>query len=411
MDLDETLLMTPGPTFTSHRILQAASKPLVHHREKEFVKIINESYEMLRKLFKTENDVFIITGSGTAAMDAAVSNIVEQGDKVLCIVSGKFSDRLRDMVKNYGGTPVVLGVKPGKTVDPKLVKEKLEEVKGIKAVTMVHNNTSTGSVNPVKDIGEVTKEHDVLLLVDTISSLGGDHVDVDDFHIDLCFSGSQKCLALPPGLSFISVSQKAWEKIERKESKPFYLDLLKYKKSYPQTPFTIAINMVFALNESLKMLFEEGLEKRIKRHEICAEMTREAVKALNLEPFVEDEVASKTVTSVKIPRDINIPREIQRMYSDSKKKMRDKALRETLKKYGVLVAKGQSWKISSDEKVDLLGEIFRIGHMGLVTPKHIITTITALELTLKELGLDVEIGSGIKKAEEVYERRLNELRK
>ncbi len=398
--------MTPGPTFVPEKILRALSKPLVHHREEEFTVLLSNCYEGLKKVFETKNDVFILTGSGTSAMDAAVSNVVNKGDDVLCVVSGKFSSRLKEIVENYGGKPEVIDVKPGGVVNPERVREKLDK-KEFKAVTMVHNNTSTGSVNPIKEVGEIVKEHEALFIVDTVSSLGGDSVEVDKSHIDLCFAGSQKCLALPPGLSFITVSEKAWEVIKKKKSKPYYLNLQNYKQKHPQTPFTIAINMIYALNESLNLVFEEGLSNRIKRHQICQEMVREAVKALNLNLFVEDKVASKTVTSVEIPP-LTIPQEIEKLNISLKKK-RDKALRETLKRYGVLVAKGQSWNVTKDKRVDLFGEIFRIGHMGFIYPRHVLKTISALELTLKELKHEFKEGEGITKAQEILEKNMKHI--
>ncbi|XRO74912.1 pyridoxal-phosphate-dependent aminotransferase family protein [Methanocaldococcus sp. 28A] len=379
LEATKKLLMIPGPTIVPPEVLNAMALPVIGHRTKDYGALLEDTVEKLKKVFITENDTFLITGSGTAAMDMAISNIIKRGDKVLNIVTGNFGERFANIVKAYKGEAIRLDIEWGDMAEPEAVKEILDKYDDIKAVTVVHNETSTGARNPIKEIGEVVKDYDALYIVDTVSSLGGDYVNVDKFHIDICVTGSQKCLAAPPGLSAITVSEKAWEVIKKNDDKVgFYLDLLAYKKYYEekkQTPYTPSINLIYAMNVALDLVLEEGIENRVKRHERLAKATRAGLEAMGIELFAKERARSVTVTSAKYPEGI-----------------KDSDFRGILSnKYNIVVAGGQK---------HLAGKIFRIGHMGICGEKEILATLACVELALKELGFEVK-ESGVEVAKEV----------
>ena len=377
----ETLLMIPGPTMVSPRVLKAMSKSIVNHRSAIFGEILNDTNEMMSEVFQTENKSYLITGSGTAAMEAALGNVIEKGDKVLNIVGGKFGERFMQITETHQGIPVELEVEWGHAANPEDVRYILEEEEDIKAVTMVHNETSTGVANPIEEVGKILKDYDALYVVDTVSSLGGADVQVDNFGIDMCVTGSQKCLAAPPGMAAITLNDVAWNVVDKTESKTYYLDMKSYRKSgdkkVPETPYTPSVSLMYAMNEALNIIMEEGLEARIKRHEQAAKATINGVKAMGLELFAKEDVSSTTVTAIDIPDG-----------------MTDKNLRGTMRnKYRIELAGGQD---------HLKGNVFRIGHMGNITHREIISTIAALEMALKEFGYEIELGSGVSAVQETY---------
>jgi aspartate aminotransferase-like enzyme len=377
----ETLLMIPGPTMVSPRVLKAMSKSIVNHRSAIFGEILNDTNEMMSEVFQTENKSYLITGSGTAAMEAALGNVIEKGDKVLNIVGGKFGERFMQITETHQGIPVELEVEWGHAANPDDIRYILEEEEDIKAVTMVHNETSTGVANPIEEVGKILKDYDALYVVDTVSSLGGADVQVDNYGIDMCVTGSQKCLAAPPGMAAITLNDDAWDVVDKTESKTYYLDMKSYRKSgdkkVPETPYTPSVSLMYAMNEALTIIMEEGLEARIKRHELAAKATINGVKAMGLELFAKEDVSSTTVTAINIPEG-----------------MTDKNLRGTMRnKYRIELAGGQD---------HLKGNVFRIGHMGNITHREIISTIAALEMALKEFGYEIELGSGVSAVQETY---------
>jgi aspartate aminotransferase-like enzyme len=379
--MDETLLMIPGPTRVAPRVLKAMSENIVNHRSAIFGEILTETSQMMSDLFKTNNKSYLITGSGTAAMEAAMVNILEKDDKVLNIVGGKFGQRFMQIVDAHKGKSIPLEVEWGQAVNPDDVGFILEENDDIKAVTVVHNETSTGVVNPIKQLGKVVADYDALYVVDTVSSLGGDDVEVDDYGIDICVTGSQKCMAAPPGMASITFSNDAWNVINKIDSSSYYLNMKKYKKSGdsepPETPFTPSVSLIYALHESLKVIEEEGLRNRINRHKLAAKATRNGVKALDLTLFPKEEVSSTTVTAVRMPKGVT-----------------DGEFRGTMRnKYRVELAGGQD---------HLKGNVFRIGHMGNITHRELITTFSAMEMTLRELGFDVDMGEGVAAVADTY---------
>jgi aspartate aminotransferase-like enzyme len=379
--MDQTLLMLPGPTNVSNRVLQAISKNVVNHRSAIFGEIITETSQLMSKVFNTNNQSYLLTGSGTAAMEAAIANILNPNDKVLNVISGKFGERLKDITNVFGGNSVELNIEWGDCVKPENIKEELENNEDISAVTVVHNETSTGVAAPIKEIGKVLKNYDALYVVDTVSSLGGDHVDVDKYGIDICFTGSQKCLAAPPGMAAITVSDDGWKVIDNVDSNTYYLDLKKYRRygagTPPETPYTPSVTLIYGLYEALKIIEEEGLDMRIKRHEKSAKATREAAKALGLKLFPKEKVSSATVTAINMPDGIS-----------------DSELRGTMRNdYKVELAGGQD---------HLKGNVFRIGHMGNTTYKELAITFSALEMTLKKFDFDIDLGSGVAEVNKIF---------
>ncbi|MBA2851467.1 pyridoxal-phosphate-dependent aminotransferase family protein [Methanococcus maripaludis] len=366
----EKLLMIPGPTMVPSRVLNTMALPIIGHRTSDFGDLTGDTVDMMKKVFQTENDTYIITGSGTAVMDMAISNTLDKGDKVINITNGNFGERFYKISSVYKADTIKYEPEWGDLADPKKLRELLEENEGIKAVTVVHNETSTGAKNPIEDLGKVVKDFDAIYIVDTISSLGGDYVNVDKFNIDICVTGSQKCIAAPPGLAAITVGEKAWDVVSKTETKSFYLDLNAYKKSWDakkETPYTPSVSLTYAMNEALEMVLEEGLENRFKRHDLLARATRAGLEAMGLELFAKERARSVTVTSAKYPEGID-----------------DKKFRGLLaEKYNIRVAGGQS---------HLAGKIFRVGHMGSAKEYQVLGTLAAIELAFKELGYNAEGG-------------------
>ena len=379
--MNDILLMLPGPTTVHPRVLSAMSQAVVNHRSAKYGAILTETTELMSKVFQTPNKSYLLTGSGTAAMEAGVANTVAPGEKILNVVGGKFGERLYKISQTHGIEAKELAVEWGTAVDPKAIAEALDEDEDIKAVTVIHNETSTGVAAPIEEIGKVMKNYDALYIVDTVSSLAGDEVNVEKFGIDVCFTGSQKCLAAPPGMAAITLSDDAWAAVDKVETNTFYLDLKAARKSGdkvpPETPYTPSVSLTYAMNEALKMVMEEGLENRVARHHKAAKASVEAVKALGLELFADEAVSSATVTAVKMPEGITD--------ADFRGTTRDK--------YGVELAGGQD---------HLKGNIFRIGHMGNISYKELTQTFAAIGMTLKGLGVTDDAGAGVASIAESY---------
>ena len=372
---DKLFLMIPGPTPVPESVLQAMAKHPIGHRSSEFSKILKEVYSDLKWFFQTQNDVFLFTASGTGAMDAALSNILNPGDKVLSLVMGNFSERWVKIAKSRGAEVETIDAEWGKAIDPEAVRAKLaaDTNKEIKVVTVTHNETSTGVLNDVKTICEIIHEHGALSVVDGVTSVGAVPVKPDEWGIDILVSGSQKGFMVPAGLSFLSCSDRAFEAYKNCKYPSFYFNFGAYKKSVADdsTPFTPNINMVFALHKAFEILKAEGLDAIYARHEKITKGIRTAVKALGLKLLVEDDsVASRAITSILPPEGVAVP-----------------DIRSTMTKdYDIVVANGQG---------KFKDKIFRIGHLGFVSERDAITAIGALEGTLLKLGYKFESGSGL----------------
>ncbi len=373
MDIEDTLLMIPGPVKVPQRVLRAMSKPMISHRSADFEKIYEDCRLRLRDLFDTKNEVVVLSGSGTAGMEAAVGGIIGKGEKVVTITNGKFGERFTELGDRYG-TSVPLDFPWGTPFDLERVKAALEE--GAKAITMVHNETSVGIVNPAKEVGKLARKYDAVFIVDGISSVGGNEFLTDEWGVDIAITGSQKCLAVPPGLAMVAVSERAMDLLEEGKG-GYYTDLKAHLKKAKknQTPYTPAVSLFFALQEALTIASEEGFPERRARMAGLAGGVRAAASSLGIElsPQVNEHTTySNTVTAMKMPNGIN-----------------DSQLRGGMRKRGVGVSGGQE---------GLKGKIFRIGTMGACTEADVLRTISTLELVLKKEGVISSLGAGIEAA-------------
>ncbi len=374
--MKKNYLLTPGPTPLPPEICEALSRPIIHHRTPQFQSILKEAEEGLKEVFQTKNDVFILTSSGTGAMEAAVVNLLSWGDKALVIQGGKFGERWTELCEAYGIKPITINVEWGKALDPAVLKQYLEKEQAVKAVFATLCETSTGVTFDIKALAQATRDTEAVLVVDAISGLGAVDLAMDDWGVDVVVCGSQKGLMLPPGLGFISVSKKAWKLVEASQCPKYYFDLKDAKKALEKTdtPFTPAIGLVIALNEALKIMRQEGLENIFKRHHKLAEATRAAMVALGLELF-STEAGSDAVTAVKVPAGVDGEKLV--------KTMRDE--------YGVTIAGGQG---------EMKGKLIRIAHMGYISEFDIILGISCLEKVLKKMGYNFVIGAGVAAAQE-----------
>ncbi len=371
-------LLTPGPTPLPPKVREALGRPIIHHRTPQFQAILKEATEGLQYVYQTKNEVFTLSASGTGAMEAAVINFLSPGDSALVVQGGKFGERWTEICNAYAIKAEIIDVEWGKAVSPSEIEKRLKANPKIKAVFTTLCETSTGVATDIEAIGKIIKDTDAILVVDAISGLGAVDLKTDAWAVDMCVSGSQKGLMLPPGLAFISVSQKAWKKADESKCPKYYLDLKEAKKALEKTdtPFTTAVSLVVALNESLKMMREDGLENIFARHRKMADATRAAMKALGLELFAPT-AASDVVTAVKAPAGIDAEKMV-------------KTMRDT---YGVTIAGGQA---------ELKGKVFRIAHMGYIEEFDIIAGISCIEKVLTQMGYKLTLGAGVKAAEEVF---------
>lgn len=379
-------LFTPGPTPIPERVQKAMSQPMVAHRSKVFSNNLEEVATRLQPVFGTKEPVIIVAGSGTSALESAVCNVINEGDHVVVVVTGVFGERFASICEAYGAEVHRLNITWGKTCQPEELEDYLKTVnQPIKAVFATYCETSTAVLNPIKELGEVTKRiSDALFIVDGVSCIGGVPVNMEEYQIDILVSGSQKALMLPPGLAFIAVNQRGKEEIKNGTSKRFYLDLNRYIQSYDEqttTPFTPPVSLIYGANEVCQMIEEEGFEQVIKRHAVMRDMTRAGVQALELPLFVEkDADASPTVTSIK-PEDGQA-----------------NAIKNYLQEhFSMTIASGQK---------QLKGEIFRIGHMGYCTPFDVIQYLTALEFAVNALYEKDVFGLAVKTAQEVWKKHV-----
>jgi len=356
-------LRIPGPTPCPDKVLQTMSRQMINHRGPQFAQILADITTKLKQLFQTKGDVFLLTGSGTGGLEAAIVNTLSPGDKVLSVSIGVFGERFATIAEKFGAEVIPLRFEWGKAADADAVRRALKAEPKIKAVLVTHNETSTGVTNDLASISSVVKEFDKLLLVDAISSLGSINLPVDDWHCDVTITGSQKGWMVPPGLAMVSVSQEGWQANQKARMPRFYWDFAK-AKSYlekGQTPWTPVVSVLFALQVALDMILKEGLDSVFARHAQVGQAAREGIKSLGLSLFAEASHASNTVTAVAASNGL-----------DTKKML--KILRE---EHQVILAGGQ-------QKLD--GKIFRIGHLGWVTESDIEAVISTLKKVLPQAG-------------------------
>jgi len=369
-------LMTPGPTPVPEDIRIEMAKPIIHHRTKEYKAIFKDATEGLKKIFKTTNDLFTFTSSGTGAMEASIANVLSPGDKIIVVRGGKFGERFGEIAKSYGVEPINIDVEWGTAPKPEIISQALKDNPGVKGVYTTLCETSTATVYDIKAIGDIVKATDALYVVDVISGLGADDFENDAWGVDIAVCGSQKGLMIPPGLAFCSVSAKAWKAVETSKLPKFYFSFKKYKKAYldTDTPFTSAITLVIGLKKAVEKINSKGVDSVIAEHKKQAMAFREAVKAIGLELFSKS--PSFAVTGVNAPSGID---------ADS--------IVKTLKaEFGVTFAGGQE---------HLKGKIFRVAHMGGIDLEHTTESIKALEEALTKLGYKFKAGSGVAAANKI----------
>jgi aspartate aminotransferase-like enzyme len=356
-------LRIPGPTPCPDEVLQAMAKQMIGHRGKQYQDLMQRVTEKLKNVYQTKEDVLVLTAAGTGGLEAAVVNTLSPGEKVLSVSIGVFGDRWADIAEQYGADVKRLKVEWGKAADPDAVQKALKADPAITTVMITQNETSTGVTNDMKSLSAVVKEFDKLLLVDAISGLSSIDLPVDKWNCDVVVSGSQKGWMIPPGLTFVSVNQRAWDAVKKAKMPRFYFDVTKAKNFLNkwQTPWTPAVSLMFGLDAALDMILKEGLENVFARHAKVAKMAREGVKSLGLSLFADEACASNTVTAVKVPEGL-----------DGKK------INDTLRQdYGVFLSGGQK---------TLEGKIFRIGHLGWVHESDIKEVLAAIEGVLPKLG-------------------------
>ncbi len=370
MSNDDLLIMIPGPTNLPPEVREALGRPALGHRGSVFAEIIRDCTAGLQYVFRTQNELFILTSSGTGGLEAAIVNFLSPGDRVLCVSVGHFGERLGTIAEIFGADVTWLRFEWGRAADVDSVKRHLADG-GYRAVLFTQNETSTGVTNPVAELAAAAWEAGALTLVDAISGMGGTEVQTDEWGLDVVVAGSQKAFMLPPGLAFVSVSERARQAAASATMPKYYFDLTKARESLEkgQTPYTPNTSLFFALQASLNLLRAEGIERCWQRHAEAAEAVRHGVQQLGLTLFADPDFASNVVTSFLPPAGVD-PKQI----TDA-----------MLKQHNILITGGQG---------KLRGKILRIGHMGTIDHGQIDRTLQALADVLPSRPTPLPLGEG-----------------
>jgi aspartate aminotransferase-like enzyme len=376
--MSDDILLTPGPTPLPPQVREALGRPIIHHRTSAYRALFKRALQGMQTAMQTKQPVYCLTSSGTGAMEAAVANLLSPGDEAIVILGGKFAERWQHLCKAYGITAVTVPVAYGDAVSIPGVAEALKAHPKAKAVFSTLCETSTGVVNDIEALAALTRGSAAVLVVDAISGLLADPCRTDAWGVDVVVTGSQKGLMLPPGLAFLSLSQKAAALLAQAKTPRFYTDLRLYQKSLADddTPFTSAVSTVVALDEALKLILQRGVDGMIERCALMAKATRAGAQALGLQLFSKR--PSNGVTAVQVPSGIDGKQLVKLMYDRSK----------------VMVAGGQG---------EMAGKIFRFAHMGYISPEDVLAGLAALEQALKELGHAFTPGASVKAAKAVLE--------
>lgn len=374
--LKKYYLLSPGPTPIPDEVLAVAAQPIIHHRTPEFSKIFMEVSEGLKYVFSTKEEVYILTSSGTGAMEAAVVNTLSPGDKVIAVNGGKFGERWGNICRAYGVDVKEIVLEWGDDFTKEQLEAELKTNPGVKAVFATLSETSSGALFDIQGFGEVVSKTEAILVVDGISGIGATRCPMDEWKVDVFVSGSQKSFMIPPGLAYIALSSKAWKMVEKAKLPRFYFDLKKAKKNLENktTPWTPAISLIIQQKKALDIIKTMGLEKILEHHRILGETTRAGVKALGLELLAKK--PGNILTAIKVPAGLDGVKLVKTMQS----------------KYLAYIAGGQD---------PYKGKIFRIAHLGYMGGFDIITALSALEMTLADLNFNFEKGSSVKAAETV----------
>lgn len=355
--------MTPGPVDLHPRVRSAMSRQVVSHRSTEFHHLVESIIENARKIFETGGDIFILTSSGTLAVECALANILEPGEKILIPIYGVFGKRMSESAEQYGGKVVNINLEWDRALSPGELEEYLDKNDHVKIVSLVHNETSTGTmVKELSKIAQIVKNYGKLLVVDAVSSLGGVPIPVEKLGIDICITAAQKCLAGPPGISLVSVSEDAWKKILSKSSKtPSYIDLKKHRQFMEkfETPFTPAVNLIYGLDEALKIIIEKGIENWWKNHYECSELLYDQLESSQFISYSIRDYRSVTVAAASPPPNVS-----------------PKVLVEKMEEKGVTIAEGMD---------KLKDKIIRIACMGNINKKKIKYVVNILKEVVEEI--------------------------
>ena len=358
--------MLPGPTNVPNRVINAMLTPMINHRSDDFRKLYKDIINKTQTVFETENDVVVLTTSGTGAVETSVINLIKKDDVVIIPVNGEFSTRLADLIENYGGKTIRINSPYGQNPPIEKIEEAFEKNSNIKALYVVYNETSTGTtLRNLSKLGDICKAHGAYFVVDAVSILGGDELPVDKWNVDICFTATQKALAAPPGIAPISISKEAKKYMIENPPPSQYLNLKRYFKYYNdsfETPFTPAVSLFYAYQEALNIIIEEGMENRINRHRKCANAFYSGLEALGFTPFADADSRSNVVIAVNYLPGID-----------------DKKFRELIStKFKVLLAGGFG---------ELKGKVFRVGCMGEVSSYHVMRTLSAISSSMSILGV------------------------
>lgn len=369
-------LLSPGPTPVPESVLAAAAEPIIHHRTPEFSAIFMEVSEGLKYVFETKQEVYILTSSGTGAMEAAVVNTLSPGDKVITINGGKFGERWGQLCRVYGLAVKEVILEWGQPYTKEQLAAELKANPGAKAVFAALSETSSGSIYDIQGYGEVVARSEAILVVDGISGVGATPCPMDEWKVDVMVAGSQKSFMIPPGLAYIAFSPKAWNLVQKSTLPKFYFDAKKCKKNLEQktTPYTPAVSLIIQQKKSLDIIKSLGLNKVFEHHRILGDATRAGIKALGLELL--SKCPGNILTAVKVPAGIDGAKLVKTMQG----------------KYMAYIAGGQD---------PYKGKIFRIAHLGYMSGFDIITALTALEMTLSDLGYNFKRGSSAEAAQAV----------
>ena len=374
-------LMSPGPTPIPPEVSAAGALPIIHHRTPEFGEVFTRVNENLKKVFLTENDIFTYAASGTGAFEGAVQNLFSPGDRVLVVNSGNFGGRWVKMCRAFGVEVTELKYDWGQKADNDEIAAALSSDPEIKAAMCVLSETSTGTVNDIEGFAKVTQ--DVVSIVDAVSGLGACELRTDEWGVDVVVAGSQKALMTPPGLGFVSVSERAMKMHETSTMPRYYFDWTAAKKAYEkdpaQTAWTPAVSIIIQLDVALRQLMDEGIENVFERHILLGRASREGVKGMGLSLFGPDEDLNSAVTASYVPEGIDGKLFVKMLFRE----------------HGIQIAGGQG---------EMVGRIFRIGHCGYFDAYDIIATIAAAELALESLGHPVELGKGVGAAQRVFSK-------
>ena len=365
-------LRIPGPTPLPERVVRSMTRPMIDHRGPEFATILAEITAGAKRVFKTENDLLLLTSSGTGGLESAVANLVSPGDEVVVALCGNFGERFAALAAAYGADVVRLEFEWGQPVDPDDLSVVLERHPKARLLLLTHNETSTGLTNPLRELARAGRKADRIVVVDGVSSISSIAIETDAWGIDVAVSGSQKGWMAPPGFALVSVSERAWAQQVKARSPRFYFDW-KEAKAWAEkgmTPFTPAVSVAFAMQEGLRMLEEEGLENVYQRHARLARATQAGLEALGFQLFARDGYRSHTVTSALPPPGLDV-----------------NALRKLLDaRYGVVIAGGQG---------KMTGKMVRVGHLGAVAEGDVVQVIWAIEQALEELDIAPADGRGV----------------